>query len=147
MIQRGTEAVRLDYAEQARAPERGGRPSFDVVEGGGIDAMARRGVSDAFVALSRVAVVSIVLFVALGISRVALTTAAVTCLRANVETQSAIEAARSYNSELRVERSVLCDTNRIVRIATENYGMAPACDHDLVQLPSDELTRTAIVGS
>lgn len=126
-------AYRLDYAE--RAYGRDARLEFDVIQGGGVDAEVRRGVSYDFLALARLAAFAIILFVALGAARVIMTTYTVQCLRANVSIRSSIERAESVNSELRVERSVLSSSSRICRIAMQNYGMVHATSHDPITIP------------
>ena len=138
MSYRGTEAPRLDYAERRWDYQVTERPSFDIVEGGGADARVRRGVTLDFVVHVRLAVLAIAAFVALGAGRVALTTATVTCLQSNLEVQASIEEAEAINSSLRIERSVLSNTSRITRIATQNYGMVYATEHDRVSLPTRE---------
>ena len=142
MSYRGTEARRLDYVERRWDYEVAERPAFDVVEGGGIDARVRRGVTPDFIVYVRLAMVAIAVFVILGAGRVALTTATVTCLQSNLEMQANIEAAEAANSSLRIERSVLSNTTRITRIATQNYGMVYATEHDRVSLPTKEEAKT-----
>ena len=142
MSYRGTEARRLDYVERRWDYEVAERPAFDVVEGGGIDARVRRGVTPDFIVYVRLAMVAIAVFVILGAGRVALTTATVTCLQSNLEMQANIEAAEAANSSLRIERSVLSNTTRITRIATQNYGMVYATEHDRVSLPTEAETKT-----
>lgn len=142
MSYRGTEARRLDYVERQWGYEVAERPAFDVVEGGGIDAHVRRGVTPDFIVYVRLAMVAIAAFVILGAGRVALTTATVTCLQSNLEMQANIEAAEAANSSLRIERSVLSNTTRITRIATQNYGMVYATEHDRVSLPTEAETKT-----
>lgn len=138
MSYRGTEAPRLDYVERQYGYEVIDRPAFDVVEGGGIDARVRRGVSADFVVRVRLAMLAVAVFVILGAARVALTTATVTLLQSNLQMQTSIEAAEAENSSLRIERSVLSNTSRITRIATQNYGMVYVTSHDFISLPVEE---------
>jgi len=138
MSYRGTEAPRLDFVERQWDYEVAERPSFDIVEGGGADARVRRGVTSDFLVQVRLVVLAIAAFVALGAGRVALTTATVTCLQSNLQMQASIEEAEAANSSLRIERSVLSNTSRITRIATQNYGMVYATEHDRVSLPTKE---------
>lgn len=139
MSYRGTEAARLDTFERAYEYEVTGRQSFDVVEGGGIDARVRRGVTSDFVAQMRLVTIAVVLFAVLGAARVALTTATVTYLKANLVVQDRIEQAQETNASLRIERSVLSNTARITRIASQNYGMTYCATQERVDLtPSSE---------
>lgn len=134
MSYRGTEAARLDTYERAYEYEVTGRQSFDVVEGGGIDARVRRGVTSDFVAQTRLVAIAVVLFVVLGAARVAITTATVTYLKANLVVQDRIEQAQETNASLRIERSVLSNTARITRIASQNYGMTYCATQERVDL-------------
>lgn len=138
MSYQGSAARRFEYAE--RAPRYGAapQPAFDVVEGGGLDARARRGVSAAFVAYARLVTLAVVVFVVLGSLRVAITTATVTYLSDNLRVQDAIEDAEDLNASLRIERSVLSNSMRITRIATQNYGMVYVTDHDHVHIITAE---------
>ncbi|MBQ9004938.1 MAG: cell division protein FtsL [Atopobiaceae bacterium] len=138
MSYRGTEAPRLDFVERQWDYQVAERPSFDVFEGGGADARARRGVTMDFVLHMRLAMLAIAAFMVLGAARVALTTATVTHLQSNLQLQASIEEAEAVNSSLRIERSVLSNTSRITRIATQNYGMVYATEHDRVSLPTAE---------
>ncbi|MBR2684137.1 MAG: hypothetical protein IKE22_12825, partial [Atopobiaceae bacterium] len=110
----------------------------DVVEGGGLDAQARRGVTSDFVVRLRLIAFAVVTILLLGAIRVALTTATVTHLKANLETKAGIERAIEVNAALRIERSVLSNTTRITRIATQNYGMVYAVSHDYLDVPTAE---------
>ena len=139
MRYQGAEAFR--YADVEREFAREPRRDFDVVRGGGIDAEVRRGVSQGFLVIARMAVFAIALFVALGACRVAITTHTVNCLRANVTLRSNIDEAQALNSELRMERSVLSSSSRICRIAIQNYGMVYPLRHETIVLPSNEETQ------
>ena len=133
MSYRGSEAERLDYIERPWEYEET-RPHFDVVEGGGAAIRARQDAAAQFNIMVRLAVVAIVTFVIVGIVRVSITSATVSHLCANVDLQSKISDAEDLNASLRVERSVLSNSTRIVRIATENYGMVHASEHDHLAL-------------
>ncbi len=121
----GSEAYSLD-AERGRSEYEARRASFGVVDGGGLDARARRAVSSQF--LSVVARVMAVAFVvmALGICRIALSTMTVSNLRANESLRTQISEARQTGDTLRAERAVVSSTSRVTRIATQNMGMVKA---------------------
>lgn len=138
MSYQGSEAPRYDYLERARQYEVAPRPSFDVVDGGGADARVRRGVTTDFIAYVRLVALAIAVFVALGSARVALTTSTVNLLQSNLQVKNQIEEAVDLNSALRIERSVLSNTARITRIATQNYGMVHAESHDYVTIVTAE---------
>lgn len=135
MRYQGSEAYSVDYAErcaQRQQPAR--RPSFEVVSGGGLDARARQGVSHQFVARVRTVLLAAALLVALGLVRVALTSATVSIMTENASLRTQISEAQTLGSDLRIERSVLSSNSRISRIATQNYGMALPTDHVTVDL-------------
>ncbi len=137
MRTRGSEAPRLEEFERGYAYEVS-RPTFDVVEGGGLDAQVRRGVTSDFVVRLRLIAFAVATILLLGAIRVALTTATVTHLQANLQTKAGIERAIEVNAALRIERSVLSNTTRITRIATQNYGMVYAVSHDYLDVPTAE---------
>lgn len=124
MRYQGSEAYSVETAERRRERlERQARPSLEVVSGGGLDARARAGVSTAFVARVRVALVLAAVLICMGMARVALSAATVSLLQSNADLSAQIEDAQALNSDLRIERSVLSSNSRISRIATQNYGM------------------------
>ena len=138
MSYQGSEAPRYDYLERARQYEVAPRPSFDVVDGGGADARVRRGVTADFLVRVRLIALAIAVFVVLGSVRVVLTVNTVNLLQSNLQVQDQIEEAEDLNSALRIERSVLTNTVRITRIATQNYGMVYAESHDHVTIVTAE---------
>lgn len=126
MRYQGSEALDMETAERraTRHEEtRAQRPSFSVVAGGGLYALARKGVSAEFLTRVKVAVAISMALITLGVCRVALTTASVSLLQGNVTLRSQIKEAESYNDDLQVEHSILSSASRIDRIATQNYGM------------------------
>ncbi|HJA29226.1 MAG TPA: cell division protein FtsL [Candidatus Olsenella pullicola] len=124
MRYQGSEAYNVAAAERRREhPERSPRPSFEVVDGGGLDARARAGVSRTFVMRVRAVVAIAAVLVVMGMARVALASATVSVLQTNADLSAQIEEAQTLNSDLRIERSVLSSNSRISRIATQNYGM------------------------
>ena len=131
----GSEAVRLDYMQTANTREqRVAAPSWEVIPGGGLDARARRGVSPEFVRGLRLAVAFVLAFTLVGGARVALSSATVSALEATQTLQSKVSEAQDTNDALQIERSVDASSQRIVRIATENYGMVRASSVDDVAL-------------
>ena len=125
MMYTGSEAYRLDASEGA-LNQRRARPSFEVVEGAGLDAQVRRGVSPSFLARVRVVAIVAVVLAVLGIARVGVFAATVSVLSDNTAMRSDLKEARSTEDELKIERSVLSSSSRIDRIATQNYGMVRA---------------------
>lgn len=141
--QRGTEAYNYSGNTAPRRRERISQetqPSFDVVQGGGLDASARKGVSRTFVVRMRNAVIAAVVVVALGLCRVGITVATVTTLESSSDLRDEIDALETENDELSVECSILSDSSRITRIATQNLGMVLADERVSVtiELDSDE---------
>lgn len=123
MANRGSEAVRLDTRRNAVAER---RPSFDVVEGKGLDAQARRGIAPERLAAFRMALVAVAVFLVLGIARVGLVAATVGTLQANVDLRSEVSQAEDAGKDLRIEAAVLSNGSRISSIATEQLGMVYA---------------------
>lgn len=119
-----SEAVRLDgYDMRSDVREASSSPSFDVYEGGGLDARVRQGVSHQFlVKLARVALIAAAVC-ALGFARVAISTATVASLQANESLESQIDDATALYNDLKASKSALSSVSRIERIATQNYGM------------------------
>ena len=124
MRYQGSEAYRVESAERRRERLEGqARASFEVVDGGGLDARVRSGVTPAFVARVRAIVAIAAVLIVVGMARVALSSATVVLLQSNSELTTQIEEAQSLNANLKIERSVLSSNARISRIATQNYGM------------------------
>ena len=117
----GSEAYSLDVAERTR-PQRSTRPSLEVVEGRGLDAQARSGVSPKTVARLKAFAVVLFAVVALAVCRVGLYAASAGVLSETTTMRSELKEAKATQDDLRVERSVLSSTSRISRIA-KSYGM------------------------
>lgn len=126
-----SEAFQLDelaYDRRARGA------SLTPVEGGRLDARARREVSPALMRMvGYLVALAIALFVAGGIS-VALTSGTVAILQTNASTTSQIKQTRAQNGDLRIERSLLTRGDRISKIATQNLGMVYASDARSIEL-------------
>jgi cell division protein FtsL len=126
MSQRGQEAWSLDTQSVSTEQTRTGRRSFNVVEGEGLDARARQGVSRQVYDLARTALIVIVAVFAVAVLRIAIVSATVATLDDNAAIKTDVSAAQDLGNQLRIEASVLSNTNRITRIATQNYGMVYA---------------------
>ena len=143
MRYQGSEALDMETAERraTRHEEtRSQRSSVSVVAGGGLDALARKGVSAEFLTRVKVAVAISMALITLGVCRVALTTASVSLLQGNVTLRSQIKEAESYNDDLQVEHSILSSASRIDRIATQNYGMVLSDSYDVRDLTATDAT-------
>lgn len=125
MMYQGSEAVRLDYLGEA-TPQRAQRPSFEVVEGAGLDHLERSGVSSQFVARLKLAAVVCAALVVLCVARVCVYSMAVSTLASNETMRSELKETRALEDDLRIQRSVLSSSQRIDRIATQSYGMVLA---------------------
>ena len=138
-------ARRYDSAMPAR-PRREVEPrrDFEVVEGRGLDARVREGVSHDFRTRVRIVLVCMVAVLVLGALRVGLLSASVASLQHSTALRAQIEEAENLEAELKVEHSVLNSTARIERIATQNYGMVLASEtatitiHDRAAEPEAE---------
>jgi len=119
----GSAAYRLDSVETS--PRLDDRRDFEVIQGGGLDARARQGLSRDFLARLRVFVICVVSVVALGSARVALSVAAVSSMKGNEAIQASIDQALDDNTNLRVLDAQLSAASRIDAIATQNLGMVP----------------------
>ena len=76
------------------------RPSFEVVEGAGLDARVREGVSPAFLLRVRVVLIAVAIFIVLGLARVALYSATVSSLTANEDLRTQIASAQATKSDI-----------------------------------------------
>ncbi len=128
MRYQGSEALNIDFVEGGEALEEAARPSFQVLPGGGLDARARRGVSAQFIANVRTGIVLAAVLLAIGLVRVAISSATVVALSNNSTLRSEVSDAKNLNDELKIERAVLSSNSRIARIATQNYGMVLSSD-------------------
>ncbi|MEE0026656.1 MAG: hypothetical protein U0J70_03625 [Atopobiaceae bacterium] len=109
-------------------------PLFTPVEGGKYDRDLRRSAQPSMVGvLAYVAAIVLVLFIAGGIT-VAVTSGTVGRLASNKSTQAQIEELSEFNSELRIERSMLRGADRISKLAEQNLGMVYASDARTLEL-------------
>lgn len=126
MTYMGTEAYDLDASRGAFAPQ--GARSFETIEGAGLDARERAGVSRQVLSALKVLAVVAAVFMVLSAARVGVFTYAATILSQNSTMRSELKEARSLQDDLRVQRSVLSSASRIDRIAAQSYGMVLAGD-------------------
>lgn len=126
MTYMGTEAYDLDASRGAFAPQ--GARSFETIEGAGLDARERAGVSRQVLSTLKVLATIAAVFMVLSAARVGVFTYAATILSQNSTMRSELKEARSLQDDLRVQRSVLSSASRIDRIATQSYGMVLAGD-------------------
>ena len=126
MTYMGTEAYDLDASRGAFAPQ--GARSFETIEGAGLDARERAGVSRQVLSILKVLAAVAAVFMVLSAARVGVFTYAATILSQNSTMRSELKEARSLQDDLRVQRSVLSSASRIDRIATQSYGMVLAGD-------------------
>ncbi len=126
MTYMGTEAYDLDASRGAFAPQ--GARSFETIEGAGLDARERAGVSRQVLSTLKILAVVAVVFMVLSATRVGVFTYAATILSQNSTMRSELKEARSLQDDLRVQRSVLSSASRIDRIASQSYGMVLAGD-------------------
>jgi len=102
--------------------------SFVAVDGGGLDARVREGVSSTLTrTVSVILAVAVALFL-VGSLSVATTSATVAILGASSDVASEIELLKSENEDLRIAVSMLSSSDRVTRIATQNLGMVYAQD-------------------
>ena len=137
MIYEGAEALRLEGAQARSARPYSSpvaAPSFEVYEGGGLDARARQGVDSTFISRVRMGALVGFAVVIVGAFRVALSVATVHELQASSGLRSKVESLQNINAELEIERSVESSSQRIIAIATQNYGMVYASDVDTIKL-------------
>ena len=121
MIYQSSEARRIDVPTFADATER-----LNVLEGGGLDQMARRSASPAFLKAAICAVALMITLFVVGSVSVALTSGSVAILQSNETMSAQISQAEDANADLRIACSLLSSSDRIGRIATQNLNMVYA---------------------
>lgn len=131
MAYQGNTAYQLDYSQNTWEVPVG--RGLSLHEGGGIDAQVRRQASS-MTGIVRLVVAATIALALLGVCRVALTVRTVSALQDLSEIESNVSQALDTRTELQVERSVLSATDRIQRIATENYGMVYASEVDTINI-------------
>lgn len=140
MAYQGNAAYRLDVDRQTW--EEPARRPLSVHEGGRRDARSREAAAPAFAPLGLIAVLAVFL-VALGCARVALTVQNVVLLNDLNIAETNIERAMDTRTELQIERSALTSTDRIQRIATQNYGMVYATDVETITVDMSQDTSAS----
>lgn len=139
----GSEAYRLEQWEQPEhldeqnARARSAR-RFRPIEGGGLDAEARKGVTPQFWLVVKTALVVLAAALALASAHVAVRAATVSLMAQNNTLSSEISEVEEENRDLQVTRSVLSSKERIARIATQNYGMVLTTPSATIYLDSQE---------
>lgn len=111
------------YAGHASAPTPSARPRLDVVTGAGREASQE--VSPQFTHCVKVFAVLAVLFVAIGVFRVALASLTTATLNNAATLSNELTEAQEQSSELEVMRAVYGSSTRIRDLA-EGYGMVTA---------------------
>ena len=112
MTYMGTEAYDLDASRGAFAPQ--GARSFETIEGAGLDARERAGVSRQVLSTLKALAAVAAIFIVLSAARVGVFTYAATILSQNSTMRSELKEARSLQDDLRVQRSVLSSASRMV---------------------------------
>ena len=115
------EAEELDW----RTPN---KTRLEAIEGGGLDATRRAGVTPFFYGKVVAIVAIVIVLCAIGAVRVTLTAGTVAMLQGNEAISSQIKDLRTLNEDLQIERSLFSGSERIGRIATQNLGMVHASE-------------------
>lgn len=128
-----SEPVRRERLEERPAQ----RPRLDVVPGAGRE--ANQAVSPVFTHVVKVFAALVLLFVSIGLARVAIAGYTTSMLNANAELSSSLEAARDESSNLEVMNSVYGADTRIRDLATGALGMVEPEDSITIDLsdPAD----------
>lgn len=121
MVYQSSEARRIDVPTFADAADR-----LNVLEGGGLDQMARRSASPTFLKAAVCAVALMITLFIVGSVSIALTSGSVSILQSNETLSSQISQAEDANADLRIACSLLSSSDRIGRIATQNLHMVYA---------------------
>lgn len=121
MVYQSSEARRIDVPTFADAADR-----LNVLEGGGLDQMARRSASPTFLKAAICAVALMVTLFIVGSLSIALTSGSVSILQSNETISAQISQAEDANADLRIACSLLSSSDRIGRIATQNLHMVYA---------------------
>ncbi|RRF91292.1 MAG: cell division protein FtsL [Coriobacteriaceae bacterium] len=137
MTNLGSEAYSF-YGNAYERPREDPRRSFEVVEGGGLDARVRRGVSTTFWSRFKLVIACALVLAAVGVARVALTAAAVSNMMGSSSLEQKIKTAETTNSDLKIERSVLSSSSRVNAIATQNYGMVPSTSSESMSVSGEK---------
>jgi cell division protein FtsL len=99
-----------------------------------LDARAREGVGVEFLARLRWIAFAAAVLLVLSVARVAVTSATVAILKDNATLRSDIKTAQSQRADLEFQRTLLSDSSRIDRIATQNLGMKLASSGESVDV-------------
>ena len=133
----GSEALRYDQFLGTAQEQEQGR-SFEVLDGRGLDAQVRAGVTPLILSVAKAAFLAATLVVALGVARVTLSVATVNTMQDNRAVETQIDEAAAYCDELQIERSILASATRINTIATQNLGMVFYENPEHIVMPTGE---------
>lgn len=136
-------AYDYDRFADPRSAEPQRRQRMSLIVSGGLDAEAHKGVSKGFIFGLQVVLLAAIVFFSLGAARVAITAQTVELLRDNASMKTSIEQMARENDNLRIERSSLSSSERILAIATDSYGMHPAIASESLTLPEAQLEAAA----
>ena len=134
-------AISFEMVAQS-APQTQPSRDFGVVEGRGLDAQARQGVSAEF--FSKLIKVSAIFAIAvvIGLARIAITTQTASIKSDDMTLRDQIQAAQTLEGELRVEESVLSSNHRIASIASKHFGMVQDVNKEQIDIPAPQTEDT-----
>ena len=130
-------AVSYEMAAQS-APQTQPSRDFGVVEGRGLDALARRGVSPETLSMYKKAAYIVAVVFCVFVIRIVLTTQTASMLSDDSVLRNQIQQAQTLESELKVEESVLSSNHRIASIASKHYGMVQGSDPEQINIPAPQ---------
>lgn len=135
-------AVARDYAyAQPRVrPQAPKRPDLQVIPGRGSALAERIGASPLFFTILKVVVAGVIFIAAVGVCRVALTSASVNTLIASDDLTAQISTARSLSSDLEVQQSSLSNPSRIKEYASSTLGMSSSDTSEQINLADGALS-------
>lgn len=123
MRHQGSEAYRVETAERSHERRRQGTPDLEVLAGGGLDALRRRGLAPHTVSVARLIALAVAAVCALGIVAVCLSTAATVTMAHNEQLRSDLVRAEDVCGDLRSQCAALEAGAHVSRVATKDLGM------------------------
>ena len=117
MRHQGSVAYRVETAERSHGRRRQGTPDLEVLAGGGLDALRRRGLAPHTVSVARLIALAVAAVCALGIVAVCLSTAATVTMAHNEQLRS------DLGGDLRSQCAALEAGAHVSRVATKDLGM------------------------
>ena len=130
-------AVSFEMAAQS-APQTQPSRDFGVVEGRGLDALARQGVSPETISSFAKVFAAFLFIMVLGIARIYVSTLASSAQSDSDTLRNQIQAAQTLEGELRVEESVLSSNHRIASIASKHFGMVQDVNKEEINIPAPQ---------